>query len=274
MKSKIIIAVALFVTIQATAQFNTFRGAGFEVNYPASFKAHGAPGSLELNLESVFFTSPDNLVEFYIFSPIHKGGVANDIALKANEKLAPGEVSNGKTTIAKYWTIIAKDNSYERTYQESIDVKTGDNWVIGLKYKNQAAFNKYRNEYLAFKKSYHKTGSGNASQSTASIPKLNASFGYEEKDDEQTGGSLTTVYLLFNSNKYKLGTIHGSGDNIDKSDFLSKKIPASAIAACGAWYAGSGSYYYIIQKGTKIVLYQGYNGEEDPNISWQKVKEF
>jgi len=273
MKYKIIIAVALFLTIQATAQFSVFKGAGFEINYPASFRAHGAPGALEMNSESVFFSSPDNLVEFYIFSPMHKG-VASDIALKSNEKLAPGEVSNGKTTIAKFWTIIAKDNSYERTYQESIDVKTGDNWVIGLKYKNQAAFNKYRNEYLAFKKSYHKTGSSNAVQSSASMPKLNAMFGFEERDDEQTGGSLTTVFLLYNGNKYKLGTIHGSGDNIDKSDFADRKIPISAIAACGAWYAGSGSYYYIIQKGPKILLYQGYNGEEDPKISWQKVKEF
>jgi hypothetical protein len=114
----------------------------------------------------------------------------------------------------------------------------------------------------------------NSVQSNSAVQKLNASFAYEEKDDPETGGSLTTVYLLFNGNKYKLGILHGSGDDVDKSDFADMKIPASAIAACGAWYAGSGSYFYIIQKGSKILLYQGYNGEEDPKISWQKVKEF
>jgi hypothetical protein len=273
MKSKIIIAVAVLFTIQATAQFNTFRGAGFEVNYPASFRAHGAPGALELNPESVFFSSPDNLVEFYIFSPMHKG-VATDIALKSNEKLAPGEVSNGKTTIAKFWTIIAKDNSYERTYQESIDVKTGDNWVIGLKYKNQAAFNKYRNEYLAFKKSYHKTGSSNAVQSSASMPKLQASFEYEEKEDNKIGGTSTTIFLIYNGNKINIGKVYGAAINIEKENYAMRQIPSAAIAACGAWFGGAGSYYYIIQKGAKILLYKGFNAEEAPKLTWEKVKEF
>lgn len=274
MKTKIIIAVAVLFTLQATAQFNTFRGAGFEVGYPSAFRTFGSQKSAELNgFESVFFISPDNLVEFYVFAPLHNG-FANDIAVKSNEKQSAIQITNGKATNAKFWTITAKDNSYERTYQESIDVKSGDNWIIGLKYKNQAAFAKYRNDYLAFKKSFRKTSVANTAQSNSFVQKLSASFGYEEKDDPETGGSLTTVYLLFNGNKYKLGILHGSGDDIDKSDFADKKIPASAIAACGAWYAGSGSYYYIIQKGSKILLYQGYNGEEDPKISWQKVKEF
>jgi hypothetical protein len=273
MKYKIIIAVAVLFTIQATAQFNTFRGAGFEVNYPASFRAHGAPGTLELNPESVFFSSPDNLVEFYIFSPMHKG-VATDIALKSNEKLAPGEVSNGKTTIAKFWTIIAKDNSYERTYQESIDVKTGDNWVIGLKYKNQAAFNKYRNEYLAFKKSYHKTGSSNAVQSSASMQKLQASFDFEEKRDSETNGTLTTVYLIYNGNKYKLETVDGTAEDIEKNNYKMSDVPNAAIAACGVWYGESATIFYVIQKEGKLFVFKGSTEDNPSKLTWKKVKEF
>jgi len=273
MKSKIIIAVALFLTIQATAQFNVFKGAGFEINYPASFRAPGAPGALEMNPESAFFSSPDNLVEFYIFSPMHKG-VASDIALKSNEKLAPGEVSNGKTTIAKYWTIIAKDNSYERTYQESIDVKTGDNWVIGLKYKNQAAFNKYRNEYLAFKKSYHKIGSSNAVQSSASMPKLQAGFEFEEKHDPETNGTLTTVYLVYNGSKYTIETVDGTAEDIEKNNYKISAVPNAAIAACGVWYGESATIFYVIQKEGKLFVLKGSNEDDPSKLIWKKVREF
>jgi hypothetical protein len=273
MKTKILTAIAVFFALQVTAQVNIFRGPGFEISYPTSFKSHGAPGSLDINPESVFFSSPDNLVEFYIFSPMGRG-VANDIALKSNEKQSAVQATNGKATNAKFWTITAKDNSYERTYQESIDVKSGDNWVIGLKYKNQAAFAKYRNEYLAFKKSYRKTNAGTAVATVAVGTKLNASFAYEEKDDAETGSTLTTVYLLYKDNKIKVGDMRGSADNIEKGNYKMRQIPNTAIAACGAWFGGSGSYYYIIQKGDKLALFQGNNGEEDPKVYWTKLKEF
>ena len=274
MKSKIIIAVAVLFTIQATAQLNTFRGAGFEVSYPTTFRAFGSQKSSELNaFESAFFISPDNSVEFYIFAPLHNG-LANDIAVKSNEKQSAIQTTNGKATNAKFWTITAKDNSYERTYQESIDVKTGDNWVIGLKYKNQAAFAKYRNEYLAFKKSYHKTGSSNAVQSSTSMTKLQASFEYEEKEDNEIGGTSTTIFLIYNGNKINIGKVYGAAINIEKENYAMRQIPSAAIAACGAWFGGAGSYFYIIQKGAKILLYQGFNAEEAPKLIWNKVREF
>jgi len=271
MKSKFIIAVAVLFSLQATAQFNTFRGTGFEINYPATFKVHGAPGSLEMNLESVFFTSPDNLVEFYIFSPLHYG-IASDIALKSNEKQSAIQTTNGKTTNAKFWTITAKDNSYERTYQESIDVKTGDNWVIGLKYKNQAAFAKYRNEYLAFKKSYHKTANTVSNSNLNNT--INAKFSFEELAEDAVGMSKTLVYIEYNNNKIRLDTIYGTAYSIEKSNYVTRKIPKTAIEACGAWYGGGGTYFYMIQKGTKLQIYRAYADEEAPQSAWEKIKEF
>ena len=156
MKSKIIIAVALFLTIQATAQFNVFKGAGFEINYPASFRAHGAPGALEMNSESVFFSSPDNLVEFYIFSPYMRG-VATDIAIKPREKLSSTKSQTKGGTKITWWTITALDGSYSRSYQETKYNNAG-NWVIGIKYKNSLALEKYKKEYAVFKTSFYQYG--------------------------------------------------------------------------------------------------------------------
>ena len=54
MKSKILIAVAVLFTLQATAQLNTFRGVGFEIGYPTSFRAFGSQKSPQSNgFESV-----------------------------------------------------------------------------------------------------------------------------------------------------------------------------------------------------------------------------
>ena len=52
-------------------------------------------------------------------------------------------------------------------------------------------------------------------------------------------------------------------------------IPKDALAACGAWYAGSGDYFYIVPAKTRIIVYQGYQqeGQRDYNYNWKKLKE-
>jgi hypothetical protein len=270
MKFKIIIAVAVLFTLQATAQLNTFRGTGFEIKYPTSFKAHGAPGTLEMSLESVFFSPPDNLVEFYIFSP-QTSGVANDILVRSNEKQSQVELQKGGSSLIKYWTISAKDGSYERTYQETVDVNSGDNWIIGLKYKNQSAFAQYRNDYLAFKKSYRKTGT-NPSTSISNNT-MDAKFYFEELAEDAAGISKTVVYIEYNNKKIKLDTIYGSATTIEKSNYDVRKIPKTALEACGAWYGGGGTYFYMIQKGTKLQIFKAYADEEAPQSNWEKIKE-
>ena len=274
MKYNSIFAVALLFSIQATAQFKPFLGAGFEVSYPNSFMAIGSKRSSEVNrYESVFFTSPDGSVEFYIYSPTNKG-VPNDIDVKINEKISPIQVASGKAVSARFWTITAKDNSYTRAYHESIDSKTGSNWIVGIKYKSQAAYNKYKNDYLAFKKSYRKVSSNSAVQNNLQGNKTNVSFNFIVSHEEQTGVTTSQVSMLYNGKKISIGTIYGAAVNIQRADFGFRQIPPAALAACGGWYGGSGSYYYIIQKGDKLLLYTGNNGEEDSRIYWNKVKEF
>lgn len=274
MKYNFLFAVALLFSIQATAQLNLFGGAGFEVSYPNTFRAVGSQRSPEKNgYESVFFTSPDGVVEFYIYSPINKG-VPNDIDVKINEKISPIQLTSGKTVSARFWTITAKDNSYTRAYHESIDSKTGSNWIVGIKYKSQAAYNKHKNDYLAFKKSYKKTNSNSNTQVNPVVKKISASFSYSVKNDAQTGVTTTNVFLNYNGKKIYVGQVYGDASNINRADFDIREIPNTAIAACMAFFGGAGSYYYLIQKGDKLVLYRGANSEKDPRIFWSKVKEY
>lgn len=138
-----------FFSLTVYSQTKVFNGAWFEIKYPSNFTAIGSLKSISADgFESAIFKSPDGLVEFYIFSP-QWGGEYSDINLKSNEKLQSTETKIiGEKTI-KYWTIADKNAKYIRSYQETKDEST--NWVIGIKYKDQIAYNKYKQMYLKFK---------------------------------------------------------------------------------------------------------------------------
>jgi len=65
---------------------------------------------------------------------------SNDSSIKGAEK-------------SLWWTIVAKNGSYTRSYQESSNDDYNVNRVFGIKYKNMAALNKYKKQYEAFKSS-------------------------------------------------------------------------------------------------------------------------
>ena len=145
---------ALFLTFainSSYAQTKTFQGAWFEISYPYNFKAIGSLKSTTADgYESAFFRSPDGSVEFYIFSPQWRGDYS-DISLKANEKVQATETKTKGNKTITYWTIADKNLKYTRSYQEISHEST--NWVVGIKYKDQTAFNKYKPMYLKFKAS-------------------------------------------------------------------------------------------------------------------------
>lgn len=132
-----------------------FNGAWFDISYPASFTATPSLRSTtsKEGFESVFFTSPDGEVIFYVFSP-QWGGEPTDIDLKKGELLISQDSSANEDLQreVKHWTIEATDKSYRRSYEETI-MDQHINWVLGIQYKNEAAYKKYQQQYLAFKKS-------------------------------------------------------------------------------------------------------------------------
>jgi hypothetical protein len=146
-----------FLTTTLFAQTKTFSGAWFDIKYPAKFKAKPSlkSASSATGCESATFTSPDNSVQFYVFSP-QWSGTASDIDLKKNEKMIEQKIDTSgehREKILKNWTIMANDSSYCRSYQEKANTDLSVNYVIGIKYKDKAAYEKYKKQYLAFKAS-------------------------------------------------------------------------------------------------------------------------
>lgn len=137
----------------SSTQIKTFQGAWFKVKYPADFIAHGSMAANSSDeFDSATFTSPDNTVEFYIYSP-QWNGEAIDISLKSNETQGSSKHDDSKTRHVEWWTIEAKDKSYTRSYQKTTDKSSNTISIVGLKYKNQESYKKYKEQYLDFKAS-------------------------------------------------------------------------------------------------------------------------
>ena len=137
------------------AQYLTYKGAWFTIEYPKSFKVKPSISYDHTSYDSVFFSSLDKEVTFYVCSPLWSS-TCDDIQLDTLLE-TKGEVQtttnrkNGLSNTVHFYTITAKDGSYARSYQET--VQESIRWIIGIKYKNEAALKKYRMQYLHFKHS-------------------------------------------------------------------------------------------------------------------------
>ena len=126
----------------------TFSGAYFTVKIPGAFKAKPS-----LRPDSAFFTSPDEKVEFYVYSPIWNGN-PSDIQVKAaTEEITDQKEEKKGAVIVRRVTIKAKDGSYFRSYEDTEDTEHNTRRVLGIRYANAEAYAQYKDAYLAFKKS-------------------------------------------------------------------------------------------------------------------------
>lgn len=136
-------------------QYKKYRGAWFEISYPANFRvipslqSRGMPDEFD----SVFFESPDKQVRFYIFSP-QWGGDTPDIALKDTQETYHLDKREDKGGFRKVWyTIRPKKTGRTRSYLETTNDEGNIRWVIGIEYTNREAYTKHLPQYEKFKAS-------------------------------------------------------------------------------------------------------------------------
>ncbi len=151
---------------QEIAHFAKFHGAWFDIDYPAGWKATAIGRSLSSTTgsDSARFTSPDGSAEFYVFSPQWNGDppaikldprrevqVSSRIQTASSGKMRGGGYLS--TTVAHWYTARAKDHSYERSWVDVEDNSLHVRHVFGIKYRSQAAQQKYKEQYAHFCKS-------------------------------------------------------------------------------------------------------------------------
>ena len=138
---------------RAEQKMLTYKGAWFEINYPAGFTVKPGQKSTtrQEGYDSVYFISPDRSVEFFVYSPQWKGE-GEGIEINPNlETLIEQNTEKHKSKKIRWFTVKAKDNSYLRSIRD--DTTESTRLVFGIKYKNKAMYDKYYHDYIAFKES-------------------------------------------------------------------------------------------------------------------------
>jgi hypothetical protein len=156
--SAVLVMAALSVTFPAqalaAAGWNVYRGAWFEIKYPAGFMVRESMPSATSNkgYDSVFFASPDGLVEFYVYSPQWSGEPSDILPDPATEVITDRKEQRGKDRTVVFTTLRAKDGGYWRSLADTM-TDNNTRTVFGYRYKDGAALKMYRPDYLTFKKS-------------------------------------------------------------------------------------------------------------------------
>ena len=150
----VVLAVVLLLQVLAASGWSVYRGAWFEIKYPQGFAVRESlPSATSTRgFDSVFFASPDGLVEFYVYSPQWSGEPKDIQPNPAFEVVTDRKEERGKDRTVLFLTLMAKNGSYWRSLADTrSDYNTRT--VFGIKYRNGAALQKYRPDYLIFKKS-------------------------------------------------------------------------------------------------------------------------
>ena len=92
-------------------------------------------------------------------------------------------------------------------------------------------------------------------------------------NEDEFGGSHYQVILTVDGKKEIIDTVMAC-DKIPASNFSQYEIPKTALSACGGWWAGAGDYFYAALKDNKVVVYQGWQDEEqkDEGYHWEAIK--
>jgi hypothetical protein len=137
--------------------YRVYEGAWFRILYPANFTPRPSLVSTSAKgHDSVFFRSPDGSVELYVCSP-QWGRTTPDIALiEAMEKLVSEERVERGIEVARNWTIVARNGSYTRFYEEIASTDGTTRQVFGFRYTDEATRERYAPVYTKFKESLEK----------------------------------------------------------------------------------------------------------------------
>ncbi len=153
----LIVMTGILAFAQASSDWQVFRGASFKVDYPPNFALRMSlvnPTFSDFYI-SAFFISPDKTVEFYVYS-FDGEGEATDIALDTLTEVLVArtkQVIKKPAKVIRRMTFKAKNGSYIKSYEDTEYADSG-RLVLGLKYKDKKTYEKYKADYLKFKKSY------------------------------------------------------------------------------------------------------------------------
>jgi hypothetical protein len=106
--------------------------------------------------------------------------------------------------------------------------------------------------------------------------KANVRFKITALPEDNIGTPISQISVIINNKSYLINKIAGNAELIKTNRYREMGIPSQANEACGAWWGGAGSYYYIVKTLNKYVLYEGWQeeGQEGFGFHWKKINTF
>lgn len=92
--------------------------------------------------------------------------------------------------------------------------------------------------------------------------------------EDGSGTPRGKVYLMVGARKIVIRPrAIGDYHEMDRADYKSKRVPAFAITASSAWWAGQGEDLYVIRRGRQLIVYSRQLAEETPpNPRYRRLK--
>ncbi|MBP9732318.1 MAG: hypothetical protein KBD29_02575 [Candidatus Magasanikbacteria bacterium] len=142
-----------------------YRGYYFDIEYPSDFVPSPlSPTTMYEGVEykqtdEALFLSPDESVEFFVFSPLW-AGEPTYLKILATEEIVDEKIeesdSNYGKRMVRWVTVRAKDSSYYRSFisiKERGDDGSEVHHVFGIRYKDSQSYERYKEAYVSFKES-------------------------------------------------------------------------------------------------------------------------
>ena len=91
--------------------------------------------------------------------------------------------------------------------------------------------------------------------------------------EDSSANPHADVIFSANGTETKVASINACSD-IDKADYKTYEIPDNAISAVGGFWAGLGSYFYLVEKDGKFVVFEGFTeeGQKEKGYYWKEWK--
>ncbi len=97
---------------------------------------------------------------------------------------------------------------------------------------------------------------------------------FETENENGEYGPETILSIKIDDQLQEIKKVMGVIMHYDSTDYEEMEIPMTTIAACGAWFAGGGEYFYVVEENQELVIYQGWLDEmvdPDEGYHWEKL---
>ncbi len=101
--------------------------------------------------------------------------------------------------------------------------------------------------------------------SSRSIADPNVQWQFKSLGEDANGTPSTILSVLVNDNLNEIATETGNFYIINPEDFKDNGIPKNALIACQCWWAGAGADYWVVKKGSTLVVMERDLSEGDPD---------